>query len=413
MSPPLQKLLETVNSEVKARLEQSLHNAVIIHLHREKPPVRMQRLWDVEVKIGRRATVQLQPNISITQIFDETGGKLLILGALGAGKTTTLLELAKDLIIRVEKDNNQPIPVIFDLLSWPRNNQTLTEWLVDELKSKYNINKKIGKQLIECQQIIPLLDGLDELDLWRQEACLEAINQFVDAENPANHLAVCTRLEEYKRCKSRLKLHGAIFLRPLTPQQVKQYLVNASSLQLWYSIEDDPNLMALAKTPLWLNMMTLAYDEILIHAWKRLSSKEERRNYLLNAYIRWMLTWKVSSRYFAKKEPRPEQMRPWIALFAKMMKQENKIELAADSINPNWLQNAAQKNRYRLGVGLTLGGIAGLGKLLLRLILWQDGYLPWNYRRFLGLANERLFLQQIGKRYRFTHEVLRDYLAQL
>ena len=49
----------------------------------------------------------------------------------------------------------------------------------------------------------------------------------------------------------------------------------------------------------------------------------------------------------------------------------------------------------------------------LRLILWLNGYIPWNYARFLNYATERLFLQRVGGRYRFIHALLREHFAQM
>ena len=159
-------------------------------------------------------------------------------------------------------------------------------------------------------------------------------------------------------------------------------------------------------------MMTLAYEEILIHAWKRLPSKEERLKYLLNAYLRWLLTHKIKSRYYGN-EPRPETTRPWLVFLAKRMKDEKQVEFSMSQISPQWLQNNSQQTTYRLGVGLTLGGIGGMRGFILRYILWRNGYIPWNYARFLGLATERLLLQKVGDRYRFNHELLREHLAQI
>jgi predicted NACHT family NTPase len=48
-------------------------------------------------------------------VFDDMGGELLILGAPGSGKTTTLLELAGELLARAEAEDGQPIPVVFNL----------------------------------------------------------------------------------------------------------------------------------------------------------------------------------------------------------------------------------------------------------------------------------------------------------
>ncbi|MGD1809653.1 hypothetical protein ACP6PL_30105 [Dapis sp. BLCC M126] len=41
-------------------------------------------------------------------------GKLLILGNARGGRTTTVLELARRLVIRIEKHPNLPIPVLLD-----------------------------------------------------------------------------------------------------------------------------------------------------------------------------------------------------------------------------------------------------------------------------------------------------------
>jgi predicted NACHT family NTPase len=51
-------------------------------------------------------------------VFDRLGGGLLILGAPGSGKTTALLELARHLLDKAEADEHQPIPVVFNLVSW-------------------------------------------------------------------------------------------------------------------------------------------------------------------------------------------------------------------------------------------------------------------------------------------------------
>ena len=56
-------------------------------------------------------------------------------------------------------------------------------------------------------------------------------------------------------------------------------------------------------------------------------------------------------------------------------------------------------------------GAACVQHFTLRLVLWWRGVIPWQYARFLDYATERMFLQRIGGRYRFIHELLRDHLA--
>ncbi|MBC1279594.1 hypothetical protein GNF10_27460, partial [Nostoc sp. UCD121] len=70
-----------------------------------------------------------------------------------------------------------------------------------------------------------------------------------------------------------------------------------------------------------------------------------------------------------------------------------------------------------LFLGLLLGiprsGTPVIKHFTLRLILYRNGYIPWNYARFLDYSTERLFLQRVGGRYRFIHKLLQDHFAQM
>jgi hypothetical protein len=63
--------------------------------------------------------------------------------------------------------------------------------------------------------------------------------------------------------------------------------------------------------------------------------------------------------------------------------------------------------------GLVGGGTACMHHFTLRLILYQNNYIPWNYARFLDYARDLQFIQQIGGRYRFMHDSLRDHFANM
>ncbi len=59
--------------------------------------------------------------------------------------------------------------------------------------------------------------------------------------------------------------------------------------------------------------------------------------------------------------------------------------------------------------GYVFGGEACIQHLILRLILYRKGLIPWDFANFLDYATERLFLQRIGGRYRFMHDLLREH----
>lgn len=444
---PRDRLLEEVKREVKAGLSQSPHAAVLANLSRDSAHPALARSWGVEVKAGNRPSFQLPTKASMAKVFDRAGGKLVILGAAGAGKTTTLLELALVLVSRAQKDGSLPVPVLFELGSWQAESGSIADWLIAQLRFKYNISPAVGKKWLAEQNLLPLLDGLDEVETHRQDSCIQAINQFLASDVKPKHLVASSSFEAYKECPTRFKLQAAILLKPLTETQIQEYLLAARSRELWHSIENEPDLLKLAKTPLFLSMMALAYEEILIESWKRLTSESEQRKYLLTAYIRRQMTAEVSQNRRGK-ELRSEQTRHWLGWLAKKMEQQRIQELSIDKIPANWLETGEQQRSYYFGVkllggliwvilgaiatlisGLIWGLIAGaaiavisallppipaIARLVMHLVLWSNGCIPWNYKYFLDAATGRLLLQKTGdRRYRFIHDLLQKHFAEI
>jgi DNA-binding XRE family transcriptional regulator/Cdc6-like AAA superfamily ATPase len=59
------------------------------------------------------------------------------------------------------------------------------------------------------------------------------------------------------------------------------------------------------------------------------------------------------------------------------------------------------------------GGTACTLHTILRLLLWLEGYIPWNYPRFLNYAAERILLYKVGGYYTFIHGLLQEHFATL
>ncbi|NES24250.1 MAG: hypothetical protein F6K41_36395 [Symploca sp. SIO3E6] len=68
-------------------------------------------------------------------------------------------------------------------------------------------------------------------------------------------------------------------------------------------------------------------------------------------------------------------------------------------------------------IGLNFGLVSGfpgcIQHFIVRLILWYNNYIPWNYARFLDYATERIFLQKVGGGYIFIHRMLMEHFAQM
>jgi len=241
-------------------LVNSLHSNTLMTLGMAYDNQAVERPWDMVLQQSDKNDQSLPEGIRITDVYYEMRGELLILGDPGSGKTTTLLELAQDLILMAQMDASEPMPVIFNLSSWADNRKALSEWMVDELHSKYQIPTKIAQDWVNNNQILPLLDGLDEVRHNQRNACVEMINTFRE-ENGLLPMVVCSRIADYQALSHRLKLQGAITLQPLTQAQVNDYLNQAGDeLQAVRTIlDEDEKLRRLVTSPLMLNIVTLAY----------------------------------------------------------------------------------------------------------------------------------------------------------
>ncbi|NJK36966.1 MAG: NACHT domain-containing protein [Oscillatoriales cyanobacterium RM2_1_1] len=443
------QLLSQVQAEIQQYRNQSLHRAVLTQLVQEAPPLKMRRNWDIEAKVGNRPSFRLKAGSGVIPIFDRIGGKLLILGATGSGKTTTLMGLTKALVKRAIVDREEPIPVLLKLNTWSPS-QAIADWIVNQLQAKYKIPPDMSWYWLDNLQILPLLDGFDEVEPAKQDDCLQAINELLVGHLCPLHLVVCIETATYKHCQNRLHLNGAILMKPLSKKQIRDYLIKAKSRELWLNIEDNASLMKLAKKPLFLSLMALTLEELLVESWKRLESLEEQCQYLFNAYIRRQI-----SRDYLSKNPTqtPEQLRQWFSWLAQQLESENRTEFSPQEIPRDWLQTPEQKKAYSLRMrvisGIIWGGIllwicigairgsiigvisgANMGliwvlvtrsfswnermeQFILQSVLSSKGYLPWQYRRFLNHGTQKLILQKVGNQYRFIHRLLQRHFSQM
>ena len=218
-------VLEDVRTEAAARLAQTVQAGGQLTILKERQPHQVTGSWHA-AKMAPVARSSPPTAIDIIEAFDgeAVGGKMLILGDPGSGKTTALLQLARDLADRAETDAGEPIPVLLNLSSWRgKELDTLAGWMIDELKLKYGVRREFGRKWLNDRSLGPMLDGLDELPPERQEACVLAINHF-QQEHGTQHLVVCCRLAEYENFTVKLQLFGAVRLVPLDSAQIKDYL---------------------------------------------------------------------------------------------------------------------------------------------------------------------------------------------
>lgn len=355
-----QRLLKGVRTIwIDGMLEQSLHHATWIDLHLQRQPHGLENSWRLMVQELDRGPRPLPPGTSILQVFDEADEELLILGEPGSGKTTLLLYLARTLLERAEADERRRIPVIFNLSSWAQQRLPLAQWLVEELKVRYQVPQKVGRVWVEANEIFPLLDGLDEMAEPARAACVQAISTYAQREQERIALIVSCRTEEYQALPSQLPLQYAVLLLPFTDEQVEVYLSSVSGPidALRAVLREDHELFELARRPLMLSIFTQAYQGKDAVQLPETTRHDEYPRALFTQYVKQMLT-----RRTQLQQGTPAQFRRWLTYFATQMQQRQQTIFTVEELQPSWLP-AQYHKRYRwsmvLAYALTFGLLFG------------------------------------------------------
>jgi len=407
--------------EVEERLKQSLHNVVWLILGMEQQNYRIKRPFSPTVVQSSQSAEPLGAGTRIAEVFNHPENKLkrkfLVLGEPGAGKTTMMLELADDLLRRAIADKTEPIPVLLSLSSWknpkqsifdwllgifPKQSifdwllgifpkQSIFDWLLGELNAKYGIRKELAQQWLEANQLLPLLDGLDEVAPQHQQACAVKLNEWLSIgkleQRPCGVLICCRRKEFEQVVQQRLSLYGAIYVKPLTVEQIEYYFTQFQLQDVWQTVQQDKALQEILTKPLFLSMFGLVQRQgkFSLSDWQLRSTSGDKIEYLLDTYWEAAMTRELiinpheeqqgicSKTYGKKPVPTPPEVRRALVFAAKMLSRESSTELLIENMQPTALITRRQKRAYQLIYGLIIGLIGGpiiglIGGLILELM---------------------------------------------
>lgn len=377
---------------IKGVLENSLHNSLLIKLGVTERREAVNRPWAMVLESPQVRAQSLPPDVKMVDVFEQAGQSLLILGEPGAGKTTMLLDLTRDLLHRAEQDPLFPIPVVFNLASW--NGQPLADWLVGELSQKYRLPPKIARPWIENDEILPLLDGLDEVAPLKRETCVAAINRH--HRRHFTPLVVCSRTTDYEALPARFDLRSAVVLQPLTRPQIEAYFdsLGPEFRSVRAMLQADNDLLTLARTPLLLSIITLTGGQVPSEGVQGENRLDAYRRSLFETYAAAMLTRKGT----AGKLFSDDQTRRWLAWLARQMQLHQETIFQIDQMQPGWLPDQRGLWLYILisrlismgGGALLIGFVVGVCIVPL-LGLWETSLAePGGWLRFgvtLGLFN--------------------------
>lgn len=255
--------------------------------------------------------------------------RLVITGEPGSGKTMLAIELM--IKLTEHPSPGDPVPIRMALTTWDTS-LSMRDWLIRQLRSQWRITDEEANVLLDNGCILPVLDGLDEMDtsgsIERSAEAVSHLNEFW--KQPQNIIVTC-RYEHYERLHSsghRILRAAQINLKPLDFDEVSTYLSNrplapgrwAKTLDYLRPDPESPeipkaSLAEVLATPWWLNLAASVHerDRGLNPADLLPLEEEEIKNYLLAKYLETTVNAYHRSKGHAYKL---NQVRRWLTTLA-------------------------------------------------------------------------------------------------
>lgn len=311
-----------------------------------------------------KAPVATPPTTSLTQLHDEAGGRLLILGDPGSGKTTFLYGLALDLLDSACEAADPKVPVVVNLAAWGDDRRPIDEWLESRLKDVLGINDAVlVRSLVRGHYLHLLLDGLDEVEEGYRDACIEAVNTYL-GERP-ERLTVCCRTQEYAAVQQDLHLNEAVEILPIEVDTViRQLEAFPAAHEVRAALQTDAALRDLTTTPLVLSVVLLTYLGTTVRSFGRLAPELQMKA-LWDDYLVEMLRRKPDPSGAPTSRFTSADTLQWLAWLARTMKAADQTDFLLDRMQPDVYTNEgvylwAVRIVVSLIVGLVFGLVFGL-----------------------------------------------------
>jgi WD40 repeat protein/energy-coupling factor transporter ATP-binding protein EcfA2 len=151
------------------------------------------------------------------------GGRVVVIGEPGCGKTTIAQLLCLGLL--TDRDDTDPVPLLLSLGNWEPRRATLRSWIEHVAAAELDPDEqRLVTTLLDRNQLVPVLDGLDELPESQRGHAVQAIHD----ELVQRRVVLTCRRTEYQDliADHGPSLHHAttVSVLPLTADDVLTYL---------------------------------------------------------------------------------------------------------------------------------------------------------------------------------------------
>ena len=200
--------------------------------------------------------------------------RLVVLGQPGCGKTVLALELQVGLLEARDQDPGVAVAILVSAASYD-NGQPWEKWLAAHLAQRYTMTTETMGRLIRDSRILPLVDGVDEMDdptgpPERAQALVDGLNAWMRGRERAPVVVTC-RPREYEALARGIDHATHIEMLPLTGREAASYLRgqlrNEGELARWrgvlecLEVDSDGLLATQLGTPWRLTLALAAFRD--------------------------------------------------------------------------------------------------------------------------------------------------------
>ena len=198
--------------------------------------LRLEELVDADKYIELAGTTsRKRPSIDMRVIFEKLNSegkeerfenavdeikelkRCVILGEPGAGKTKTIWKLASDLVTDALSDPKEEVPLLFRLVNWTDDKQSLRDFMISELG---DLGPHLDTLLAE-ERVIVLLDGLNELPASQRAEKYRELLFFLEDHSSLMVVLSCRKLD-YKLDMGLDRIE----IIPMDPLRIREFVTH-------------------------------------------------------------------------------------------------------------------------------------------------------------------------------------------
>jgi len=285
---------------------------------------------------------------------------VVVIGPPGMGKSYTLLRRIMDALEAVDQDDEQKllalkIPYFFRLGNWSESptldtSGLLETWMEVQLKEEYSIESaQTIKWLLNNKHIIPILDGLDEVQELYRNSCLGAISKYFRLGLGRGVILSCRKEELSPMLISHRSGFGELSvceILPMSREDIRnEIMVNVTEQEqadLFAYLELHDDLWEKINAPLILNLFEKTYTIIGGEGMDQLKDKptDEFLEKLWSCYDGFIFKFKLGDKVSDYRVAKLRLYAVWIA------KLNPDTSFYLDKIQPQWLdESVPQRNK--------------------------------------------------------------------